>query len=303
MKRVAVMGAHGFVGRNLTEFLQEKYIVFPVTRDNFSFLEEEKVKTFIKENEIDIIINCANVGGSRKNGYAQETPITEDNLRMFFNIENCLLPHMKLINFGSGAQYNKKRDLVKVAEEEIGKVIPEDSYGYSKFVMSKYISKCSNIYHPVIFGLYGKYEDYTFKFISNAIIKNLLRMPITINQNVIFDYLHIDDFLHIIELLLENDYKDKEFNITPMESIDLVSAAEIINCCGGYKSDIIINKAGMNFQYTGANGQLLKMVGGYEFLSYKEGIEKLYQFYLRNIGSLDLEAVRHDTAINHCFIK
>ena len=44
---------------------------------------------------------------------------------------------MKLINFGSGAQYNKARDLVKVKEDTIGTVIPKDDYGYSKYVMSE----------------------------------------------------------------------------------------------------------------------------------------------------------------------
>ena len=31
--------------------------------------------------------------------------------------------------------------------------------------------------------------------------------------------------LKIIELLIENDYSNKEFNITPTESVDLVSIA------------------------------------------------------------------------------
>ena len=97
--------------------------------------------------------------------------------------------------------------------------------------MSKYIqAKCAkNIYNPIIFGLYGQKEDYTFKFISNAILKNILNMPIVINQNVVFDYLYLGDFLRIIDAMIEKDFAYQEFNITPTESIDLVSIAKIIN--------------------------------------------------------------------------
>ena len=84
-----------------------------------------------------------------------------------------------------------------------------------------------------------------------------MRLPIDINQNVIFDYLYINDFLKIIELIIENDYNVKEFNITPDDSIDIVSIAKIINQCGSFKSEIIIRNEGYNYQYTGSN-KLLK---------------------------------------------
>lgn len=303
MKKIAIMGAGGFLGRNITEFLQDRYTIYPVTRDDFSFLDENKVRTFLVKNNIDIIFNCANKGGSRKNGYQENDNIVTDNLRLFFNIERCLLPHMKLINFGSGAQYDKKQDLIKILEDKIGQNIPQDDYGYSKYVMSKYISKCSNIYNPIIFGLYGKYEDYTFKFISNAILKNILKMPIMIKQNVMFDYLYIDDFLNVMELLIENDYENKEFNITPNQSIDLVTAAEYINECSTYKSEILVKHPDLNYQYTGNNQKMMKNIGRYKFTSYKQGIAQLYQYYLEHLNCIDLETIRADKTLNYCKVR
>ena len=44
MKKIAVMGARGFVGHNLTEHLKENYDVLPITRDNFNQQEEKAVE-------------------------------------------------------------------------------------------------------------------------------------------------------------------------------------------------------------------------------------------------------------------
>ena len=72
----------------------------------------------------------------------------------------------------------------KVRTLSIGE-LPQDAYGFSKLVMSKFINgqgkEGKKIFNPIIFGLFGPFEDYTFKFISNACMKNLLGMPIVIS--------------------------------------------------------------------------------------------------------------------------
>lgn len=307
MKKIAIMGARGFVGKNLTEFFQHRYEVYPLTRKELDILETEEVRKFFLDHKIDVVFNCMNQGGSRKDAYdIQTSSVIGNNLKMFFNVEQCISPEMKMINFGSGAEYNKHRDLNKIEEIQFGQSIPEDDYGYSKYVMSKYITAkhASNIYEPVIFGLYGKYEDYTYKFVSNAIIKNLLQMPIVINQNVIFDYLYIGDFLKIMERLVEQEMKWKTFHITPTDSIDLIRIAELINELSSYKSEIIIRNKGLNYQYTGNNRRLRENMGdGFSFTSYREGIAELFRYYEENLNKLDVDAIREDMALKYCKTK
>ncbi|NLG04901.1 MAG: NAD-dependent epimerase/dehydratase family protein [Clostridia bacterium] len=308
MKKIAIMGAGGFVGRALTLYLSGQYEVYPVTRKVVNLLDEVAVASFIKENRIDVVINCANCGGARKNGYSETSAnIVEENLRMFYNMERCITPKMKMINFGSGAQYSKMRDLVKIAEPSCGEIIPKDDYGFSKYVMSRYLKHANslgNIYHIIIFGLYGCYEDYTYKFISNSILKNMLGMPLIINQNVVFDYLYLDDFLDIVKRVIENDLIHKEFNITPTQSIDLVSIVKIINSIGNKSSEIKVLHEGMNYQYTGDNTRLLENMGGaYSFTSYEDGISKLYRWYFEHKDDLDLEAIKEDAALKYCKTK
>lgn len=307
MKKIAIMGARGFVGKNLTEHFQNKYEVYPITRKEVDLLDFESVKHFFEIHEIDAVFNCMNQGGSRKTGYdSASVDVIGNNLKMFFNVEQSIGKQTKMINFGSGAQYDKARNLVKVSEKEIGQKMPKDDYGYSKYVMSKYVSalQSSNVYSPIIFGLYGQYEDYTFKFISNAIVKNLLHMPIVINQNVLFDYLYMGDFLKIMDLIVENEFPEKEFNITPCKSISLVEICNLINEISEYKSEITVRNPGMNYQYTGDNTRLLHNVGDeFTFTPYKEGIQELYQYYSKHLNELELQTIRDDELLKYCKIN
>lgn len=311
MKNVAVFGAGGFLGKSTVHHLQERkgYNIIPITRKNFNLLNCESVKCFFVKEKIDIIIHCANQGGTR-NKIREEIDVLGNNLKMFFNIERNLTSGMKFINFGSGAQYNKMRNLIKVSEDEFEKSIPEDAYGYSKYMMSKYIKmrSCTNapgkIYNLVLFGVFGIGEDYTYRFISNAILKNILKLPITINQNVIFDYLYIEDYFKVLDRLLDDEWKVSEFNVTPSESISLIEIANYINELSKFKSDIVLVNKGTNYQYTGSNHRLLKYMGDeFQFTPYIQAIEKMYHYYTQNLASLDLSAIAEDNLLKYCTTK
>lgn len=49
MKKIAIMGARGFVGKALTAHLQDKYTVYPITREQFSLLDEQAVTEFLRK--------------------------------------------------------------------------------------------------------------------------------------------------------------------------------------------------------------------------------------------------------------
>lgn len=304
MKTIAITGANGFVGKSLIEFFSGKYNIIPITRITFNLLNSYETKQFFESHKVDVIIHCANEGGSRKTGYDKEmTDVVTNNLKMYYHLNSILTPEIKMISFGSGAQYFKARNLEKVGEHSIGDFIPEDSYGFSKYVISKNIDNKDQVYSPIIFGLFGRNEDYRFKFISNAIIKNILKMPIIINQNVVFDYLYINDFLTIIEKYIEHEYKHKQFNITPTDSIDLISIAKLINNCSDFKSEIIVKNPGLNFEYTASNDRMINDIGSFAFTSYEESISQLYHDYKENIGNIDTECIRQDKFIEHCKVK
>jgi nucleoside-diphosphate-sugar epimerase len=307
-KNVFVTGGSGFVGKNLVEHLNAQYPlqynVFYPHHKKLELLDDEKVAKFIDRNNIDVIIHCASVGGSRKTAYdTEKTDVVSKNLRMFFNIARCLTPEMRMIHMGSGAEYDRRHYTPKMSEDYFDKHVPEDGYGFSKYVISKYVEKTDNITCLRIFGLYGKYEDYHYKFISNAIIKNLLQLPITINQNVVFDYLYIDDFILIVDRILREKPKYSHLNATPKESINLISIAKVINETGHFKSEICVLNEGMNTEYSGDNSRLLKEMRGLKFTPYKEGIKQLYDYYASIMETINAKAIKEDPYLGYCKTK
>lgn len=302
--KILITGTNGFVGRNLKEYFLSRSrtaeVLCPL-RGELNLLYAAAVRAYMEAERPGAVIHCATVGGSRKTGYdAGSTDVVSSNLRMFFNLARSLKPGMRMITMGSGGEYDKRHCLPRIPEEHFDKHVPADDYGYAKYVISKYVEKTENITCLRIFGLYGKYEDYSYKFIANAIVKNLLGLPIIINQNVKFDYLWIEDFCAIVERFLTIKPAHAHYNITPTDSIDLVSLAEIVNSVSGSKGGIKVINPGMNAEYSGSNLRLLKELAGFNFTSYESGIKQLYAYYAPLLKELDLETVRKDPFLKLC---
>lgn len=277
---VLVTGGSGFVGRNLVEYLNPRYNVFAPSHTVLELLDSDAVNTYVVENDIDVIVHCANVGGSRKNNYDEgRVDVTLKNLQMFFNLSRCLTDDMRMLHMGSGAEYSRPHWRHKMGEDYFDCYVPEDAYGFSKYVMSKYIEEVDNITCLRLFGVYGKYEDYNYRFISNAIVKNLLHMPISINQNVVFDYLYINDLCRVVERFIKKQPKYKHINVTPTGSINLKAVAACVNRVSDFRCDIKVLKEGLNTEYTGDNSRLLEEIPGFMFTPYSEGIRELYEYY------------------------
>lgn len=276
-KNVLITGANGFVGKNLSEQLNIKYSLLTPLRAELDLLDEEKVDSYFKNHKIDVVIHAAVVGGSRKE--EQVDSALSQNLRMFFNIIKNKKYFKKMIFLGSGAEYDKSKPIIDVTENDFGKSIPNDEYGFFKYICSKYIETQENIVSLRIFGLFGKYEDYRYRFISNAICQNISKFPITINQNVFFDYVFIDDFVKIVDYFIDHKPKHNFYNIGTGKKIDLLTIANLINEVADKKSEIIVKNDGLNKEYSCNNQRLMDELGDFEFSNIKDSIKNLYYWY------------------------
>ena len=298
MKTILITGGFGFIGRNLNEYFIQKYKVFAPSHEELDLLDGDKVRDYIKRNRIKLIIHGANVGGGRDT--QNQIDVIGINLRMFFNIirNEDLLD--RIINFGSGAEYGKSRDLKKVREADFDKIIPIDDYGFYKYICSKYIFSIPSmkIINLRLFGVYGKYENYLFKFISNSIVKNLLHQSIVIGQNVLFDYLYISDLCKIVDYFLGKNGEFRDYNVVSSRKTDLITITEIINEISDYKSKVVIQNKGLNLEYTADNSRLKKELMGFKFTSLSDGIADLYHWYKIHLKEIDKERVFRDPYIN-----
>ncbi len=304
-QNVLIIGAGGFVGRNLIELMAGKDHVVGLSHRQLDLLNAEAVRDFFEGLlNVDTVIHCAVVGGSRMTNYdVGRADVVEQNLRMFFNVARCVKPHQRLIYLGSGAEYGRAHYKSKMAENYFDSHVPTDAYGFAKYAIAKYIAQHENILSLRIFGLYGPYEDYRYKFISNAIVKGLLGLPITLVQNAVFDYLYVNDFVKLVEQLIQVDWPYRHMNITPTRSIDLLSLAYMVNEATANSAGVKVLNSGWNVEYTGDNARLLEIVGPYFFTAYQDGMGALAEHYRSIWDSLDLDTVRADPYIDKCIVR
>jgi GDP-L-fucose synthase len=292
---IFITGSNGFIGSHLKEYLTstyQSYNLFTPSSKELDLYDENQVDNYISNNNIDIIIHLANRGGGRDT--LDMKNVTEYNLRLFFNIAKHENNVKKIISFGSGAEYSKHKPIVDVKEEDYLLSQPLDEYGLYKSITSKYIEKSDNIVQLRIFGAYGEYENYRYKFISNAIVKNILQLPIVINKNVYFDYIYINDLVKMIDWFIHNNPKEKIYNATTGKKVDLVTLANIVNETSDFKSDIKILNDGLNNEYTSSNDKIMKELGKFNFTSHKEAIIKMREYFSYIIDKLDKDTITND---------
>ncbi len=285
-KKILITGSSGFIGKNLKEGLKGKYEIYCPIREELDLLNLDGVKTYFKENKFDVVIHAATTNATR-NHLITPYDILDRNLCMFFNLVQCRDCFGKMYYFGSGAEYDMEHYIPDMKESYFGNYIPKDAYGFSKYIMSKICGENENIYDLRLFGVYGKYEEWERRFISNAICRALKGMDITIEKNVFFDYLWIDDLTRIMCWFIEHTPKYKHYNVCCGTKIDLYSLAEIVRNVLVIDCDIRVKEPGWKPEYTGNNQRLLEEMGNFEFKNHEKAIEELCAYYKKNINKID----------------
>ncbi|NBK97659.1 MAG: NAD(P)-dependent oxidoreductase [Erysipelotrichia bacterium] len=291
---IFITGSSGFIGSHLKEYLLSHHhdTLFTPSSKELDLSDEKAVDKYIVENKIDIIVHTANRGGGRDT--ADMKNVTEYNLRIFFNLAKHEKDVKKIISFGSGAEYGKHKPIINAKEDDSLKALPLDEYGFYKSITSRYIERAQNIVQLRIFGAYGEHENYRYKFISNAIVKNLLHLPIAINKNVYFDYIYSDDLVKIIDFFIYNDTKEKIYNVTTGTKVDLITLANLVNKVSDFKSEISVINEGLNHEYTSNNERLLKELGNFQFTSHQSAIAKMRHCFQENFDTLDIQTIKQD---------
>ncbi len=276
--KVLITGTNGFIGHNLTEQLKSKFSTLSPFHSQLDLLDRKKVKIYLQRHNPDAIIHAALYVGPDKSVFSSD--MLGKNLTIFYNLLEQRQPDTKLIVFGSGAEYDKSKPKINVSENELGLSIPKDDYGLLKYTISKILHETDNSLDLKLFGVYGKYEDYTRRFISQAICRSILGLPIIIKQNAFFDYLYIDDLVKIVEYSLTHTMKYKNYNTGRGKKVDFISLAAMIKKITGNNYPVKVLKQGYNLEYTCNNQRLMSELSNFKFTPFIASIEKLYQYYL-----------------------
>jgi GDP-L-fucose synthase len=235
------------------------------------------VMEYLKKNTPDIVLHAATAGGNRK--IADQTGVLQKNLTMFYNLCAGKEFFHRMIVLGSGAEYDKRTDIHLVKEEEFGRSIPVDEYGLAKYTMATLAENMDFVTHVRLFGVFGKYEDYQTRFISNAICKTLFGLPVTLKQNVFFDYVYIKDLVGILQFFIEKQPPKICYNVGTGKPVDLLKLANIVTTVGGTTQETKVVIEGLNKEYTCNTDRLKEYVGEYVFTPYEEAVKEMFEYY------------------------
>jgi GDP-L-fucose synthase len=289
-RKILILGANGFMGRNLKEFLEKEkdlYEIYAPTSREFDISDEQAVKEQLLKKYYNVILHAA-VYNPRVGPNKDPSKELDKNLRMFFNFERYQRLYGKMLYFGSGAEFDKRSEISMINEEDAGNGIPITDYGFYKYIINQSIQHSKNIYNLRIFGLFGKYEDWKKTFISGACCKALKNLPITIRQNVYFDYLYIDDFCKIVKWFIDHDVKHRSYNVASGKKIDLLTLAGIVKKVSGKELPVYVCSEGLANEYSANNQRLLNELGSFTFTPMEDAIRDLYIWYRNHEEDIDM---------------
>jgi nucleoside-diphosphate-sugar epimerase len=199
MTRVCVLGAGGFVGKNLlrgTDWVG-------VTRRDLDLTDQRAVEEYFDTHTYDVVIHCAVMGGSRL--AADDGWVTHKNLLMFENVVRVFKG--KLLYFSSGAALRGTP--------------PTDPYGLSKWLIDRRIETIPGAHSLRIWGCYGPGELPT-RF--SAVCKR--DGHVVIDRDRYFDFIDIEDVRKIVTEYVRSERNEKEYDLVYPNKLLLSQWAE-----------------------------------------------------------------------------
>ena len=288
--KVLITGGSGFVGRNVKEYLlNQDYDIYAPSSKELDCLNEHKVVECLKKGHYDIVLHFA-VYGDGIDKSKDGTKILEYNLRIFNNFFIHSDLYGKMIYTGSGAEYDKRYPIVSVTEKDLPyHSIPIDQYGLMKYTVNQIIEKSTNIYNLRLFGIFGKYEYWKTKYISNLCCKSLSGLPLSLRKNCYFDYLWIDDFCRLVEMFINlEEPRYHVYNAVSGRKVNLFELAKLVNEIAGKKNDIIVCNDGWANEYTADNKRIRQELPGWKLTDMHDAVADLYGWYKEHISDIDI---------------
>jgi GDP-L-fucose synthase len=293
--RVLVTGGSGFIGRNLVESLGRRHEVLAPSHAELELTDADAVRTWLLNNRPDAIVHGAVKPAHR--AATDRDGIAESNLRMFFALAGRPDLCSRMVFLSSGAVYDEAHYLPKMRETYAGEHVPADPNGFSKYVASRYIEGVDHVVELRPFGVFGRHEDCSIRYISNAICKALLGVPITLRQDRRFDYVWMPDLARVVEHFLERPrcvLDHAAYNVTPDESVSLFAIARMVIDATGADVPIVVGAPGSGVEYSGDNARLRAEMPGLELTLLPEAIRQLCEWYAARVDDIDRDAVLAD---------
>jgi len=273
MKSILITGGNGNLAKMIKTQLSSEFHITSITRNDFDILDTKAVSKYLSSNNFDVLIHTAISGGRR--GKEETGEVVYQNLLMFENMMMFSHKFQLIINFDSGAIYDRSTDIYCKKETDLLSV-PTDYYGFSKYLIYKRSLQHKNVVNFRIFNIFHLNEEPN-RFIKSCLLAKKNGTNITIFQDKYFDFMYEDDFIRIVRHYINNFSNNlpKTFNLSYTNKYKLSEIAlMIIN----NKDQIEIIDGSCSNNYCGDGNMLDNLCIGLNGL--ESGLKKYEELFL-----------------------
>lgn len=278
--KILFTGGGGFVGRQIIPLLEEEGWDVVKPRSNQVRLEvASEVDSLFTGEKYYAIIHGAIVGGRRD---IEDGPsIFYKNMSMFENLFKHINDTELFINFDSGASYGRPAPVEEPSTLDFGKIIPSDSYGFSKYCIAKRVLDNPKGFNLRIFGCFGPKEE-TRRFFYTNIHNYINKRDIEIFKDRKMDFFYANDLYKIVSYYLKvgKGTLIRDVNCVYKNKYYLSQLAEMINNLDDHKVKIVKQESADEFSYCGSSNLTFDI----QYDGLEKGIKDCYEYFCqRNI--------------------
>lgn len=307
MKKVLITGANGMVGRNIVEYRDSsKYTLLTPSRSELDLLDRVLVDEYFRKNKPDVVIHCAGIVGGIQANIASPVKFLVDNSQMGLNIIMGAYDNgvKDFINMSSSCMY--PREAMNPLEEELilkGELEPtNEGYAIAKITgtrLCEYINRedVSCKYKTVIpCNLYGKYDKFDPKHshMLPAVVKKIHEAKESKSDSDIWgsgearrEFMYAEDLADFIYYALDNfERMPQNINVGLGHDYTINEYYQAIAKVIGFKGKFIhdLSKP-IGMQQKLIDDTKLQEFGWNYKTSLEDGIKKIYEYYLNEVGN------------------
>lgn len=303
-KKIFVSGHNGLVGSSLVRALANRpeYEVLTISRQDLDLTNYIRTKDYLCTVKPDVVIQCAaRVGGIAANSKYPAEFICENLLIETSVIDGAYHAGVKTLVFlSSSCVYPKNIDgMMKVEQMLTGPFEPTNSaYAAAKYAGMEMCAAYSKQYGVNYFSLipaslYGPNDNFDpeSSHVLPALIHRFHQAKVEGKKSIVLwgsgrpkrEFMYVDDAARAIIYLSENYSAGAPMNIGIGEDCEIRELARLVKKTVGFEGEVV-------FDTTKPDGMMRKLVDSSQLKSLgfkpsvglEEGLEKTYQWYLKN---------------------
>jgi UDP-glucose 4-epimerase len=305
--KILILGGTGFIGKNLSFFLQSighDVFIFDRQAPNISniknkvpkkhffqaeFHETEKIRSFFHQIKPEIVIHLISSlipGTSLQNTIDDINENIVNTLRLLHLMQECNIKKIVFFSSGGTVYGNNQKDINK----EDDNLYPINSYGWTKLAI-EHLIRMQNFQYNINYiilrpaNVYGKYQNLFGRqgLIATTMGKLIEKKDIEIwgDGSIIRDYVYVEDICQIVAKLIESeDGWNETYNIGTKQGTSINTILEKIILTTGIRVPIRYLPERIVDIPTNIlnNSKILSRIEGFRFTDVEVGISKMWEW-------------------------